>query len=200
MEDLKEMTREEAEQTLEVQLGCMTVEQKIAQHHEEVVMEAKRKHIQNNTPYRAYPPKMNDTGSRSSNVERTDRRDKTLSHWSRPVGTGEHAKTDNIRTIDGDMLFVCNKCKNTVVICEASADPSRAVTFTKQLAKSIAHKTWAMRIIHAKNDSAGVHGILHLQVWTNGETLLHDVKNLPVGKWQVLVENLMIEHERNGCR
>lgn len=198
--EIKDLTPEEAAQTLEVQIGCMTVEQKIAQHHEEVVLEAKRKHMQENTPYRAYPPKMDDRGSRTSNVERTNVRDKTLSHWSRPVGTGEHAKTDNIRTIDGDMLFVCNRCKNTVVICEASADPNRAVTFTRQLARSIRHTAYAMRIIHAKNDASGVRGILHLQVWENGDRLMHDVKDLPVGKWQVLVENLMIEHERKGCQ
>jgi hypothetical protein len=57
-----------------------------------------------------------------------------------------------------------------------------------------------MRIIHAKNDASGSKGILHLQVWENGQRVMHDVKNVAVGKWQVLVENLMIEHERNGCK
>lgn len=197
----QEMTREEAEATLEFQLGALTVEQIIKNHHERVVVAAKKKHIHENTPYRAYPPVMGETGSRTSNVERTGRRDNTLSAWFRPIGTGEYAKTDTVRAVDSDMRSTCDKCYSAIVLCEASADPNRSANYTRKLANQITtHTTYAVRIIHKKNDSAGVGGILHIQVWKNGHTLIEDRKNVPVGNFQVWVENMHIEHLKKDCK
>ena len=150
--------------------------------------------------YRIIPPAMDSTGSRSSNVERTGRRDLTVNTWARPIGTGYGAKTDKVRFIDGDLMMTCQDCKRVIVFCEASADPDRAVTFTKKLAESVTHEAYAVKIIHAKNDSKGLEGIKHLQVWLNGKGApMLDVRDLPVAKWQLMMENIMVKHLREEC-
>jgi hypothetical protein len=197
----QEMTREEAAKSLDVQLGCMTIEEKIAQHHKEVVVYSQRKNAQDNTPYRGFPPVMGETGSRTSNVERTGKRDNTLSAWFRPIGTGEYAKTDTVRAVDSDMRSTCDKCYSAIVLCEASADDTRSANYTRKLANQITtHTTYAVRIIHSKNDLSGSAGIRHLQVWKNGHTLIMDLKNIEVGAFQVWVENKHIEHLRSDCK
>ncbi len=201
MEQYKEMTYEEAAESLDVKLGGLTPEQVIEEHRQRYIIPERQRIKQETTPYRGIPPKMNDTGSRASNVERTGSRDLTVNHWARAVGTGEHAKTDHVRFFDSDLFEVCDLCKRVVVAVESSKDPDRAVTYTKKLAESMTHTVYAMRVIHAKSDKAGTRGILHLQMWRNGVGApIIDRKNVPVGQWQVLMENLLIEHIRTECR
>lgn len=196
----EELTYEEAAKSLDVQLGGLTPEQVIEAHRQRFIIPQRQQQIQDTTPYRGIPPKMEDTGSRDSNVERTGRRDLTVNHWARAIGTGEHAKTDNVRFIDGDLMEIHNTCKRVIVFLEASTDPERAVTFTKKLAESVSHTAYAMRVIHSKSDKAGVRGISHLTIWKNGIGVpILDKKDVPVSEWQLLMENLIIEHERTEC-
>jgi len=200
MEEYKEMTYEEALNSLDVKIGALTPEQAIEEHRRNYVIPQKRMHKQLNTPYRGIPPKMDDTGSRGSNKERTNRRDLTVNHWARPIGTGEHAKTDNVRFIDGDLMEVHSVCSRVIVFLEASTDPERAVTFTKKLAESVTHTAYAMRVIHSKNDKSGIHGISHLTLWRNGVGApIIDRKDVSVEDWQLLMENILIEHELKEC-
>lgn len=163
-------------------------------------LEIKQKEIQANTIYRGIPPKMNDIGSRTSNRERTSSRDLTVSKWARPIGTGKNAKTDKVRFIDGDLMEIHDTCKRVIVFLEASKDPERAVTYTKKLAESVSHTAYAMRIIHAAKDPEGLKGILHLTVWKNGIGVpICNKKNITVGEWQCMMENLIIHHEKTEC-
>lgn len=183
-----------------VQMGLKTPQQVMDEAKAKREEKERLEELNRTSPYRVFPPGMDETGNRSSNVERSGSRDLTLSHWSRPIGTGEHAKTDNVRVFDGDMMVVCNRCKLVVIFMEASADENRSVTFTKKLAESVKHDAVAMRIIHAKNDKRGAYGILHLQVWLNGVGAPKiDKRNVPVQDWQILVENIVIKHELNHC-
>lgn len=200
MEDFKELSYEEAAQSLDVQLGGLTPEQVMENHRQRYILPERQRQKQANTPYRGIPPKMDDTGSRASNVERTGSRDLTVNAWARAVGTGEHAKTDQVRFFDSDLFEVCNLCKRVIVACESSKDPDRAITYTKKLAESMTHTVYAMRVIHYASDKAGTRGIKHLTIWKNGTGApILDKKEFPVGEWQVLMENLLIEHIRTEC-
>lgn len=200
MEDYKELTYEEAANSLDVQLGGLTPEEVMEAHRQQYIIPQKQKHIQDTSPYRGIPPKMNDTGSRASNKERTNSRDLTVNHWARAVGTGEHAKTDNVRFFDADLMEVCHLCKRVVVFLEASKDEGRAPTYTKKLAESVTHTAYAMLVIHHASDKAGTKGIKRMTLWRNGiGAPLRDEKQMNVGEWQVLMENLLIEHIRTEC-
>lgn len=150
-----------------------------------------------NTDYRIKGPTTDSGIARSSNRERSGYRDLTLSKIARPIGEGADKVTDSARFIDGDLMGICSKCAKVVVFCEGSADPNKKIRFTSQLANTVSHEAWAVKVIHQANDASAP--LVELLIVENGTQEVYRNWEVSVQTFQVLVENLIKWHSMNDC-
>ena len=141
---------------------------------------------------------LRNNGTRDSNIERTGKRDMTLSRNARPIGTGTDS-LDTIRNWDLDLCQVCSRCNRTYIFMESSADPKRASSYTRALAEDVAHRAWAMLIIHHPNDLEGQKPIKRLICWEKGRKVICDKTNVRWDDWRKGMESLAKEHAKY-CR
>jgi hypothetical protein len=127
-----------------------------------------------------------DNAQRASNVERTGKRDMTLSTQLRKVG-GKDTLSDNVRHKDGDFQQYCHKCKKVLVWMEGSADPNRATTYIRAAAEDTKHTSIAMKVVHHPNDIKGTKGVREVIAWRNGREVIFKGKNI---SWDVLIKSL----------